>query len=230
MDSDSRQLAVLIDGDSINPAYFGRVLAEASRHGTVAIRRIYGNRGKLSDWEECISNHGIEPVLNSTTYKNAADIILTIHAVEILYSKKEINGFFIVTSDNDFAGLVKWIRDKGAYVAVVWSSSKEKHTPSFKDECNDFEYIDKLPPSDDPDPAAQGRLSDWKEAVREAVCMSAREDGWALLSDVGNKLKEIGHDFDYRAYCHGRLLPLVESCPEFETETEPDRVRSRSPT
>ena len=30
MDSDSRRLAVLIDGDSINPAYFGRVLTEAA--------------------------------------------------------------------------------------------------------------------------------------------------------------------------------------------------------
>ena len=90
-------------------------------------------------------------------------------------------------------------------------------------------YIEELSPLDNPDPAAQRKLSGWKEAVREAVHMSAREDGWALLSDVGNKLKEIGRDFDYRAYCHGDLLPLVKSCPEFETETGPDRVRSRSP-
>ena len=150
MDSDSRRLAVLIDGDSINPAHFGRVFAWATQCNDVIIRRIYGDHDKLEHWKECISNHGIESVPSYAKYKNTADIVLAVHAAEILYSNKEIGGFCIVTNDNDFAGLVKWIRDKGAYVAVVWSSSKEKHTPSFEDECNDFEYIDKLPPSDNP--------------------------------------------------------------------------------
>ena len=229
MNSDSRRLAVLIDGDFINPAHFGRVFAWAARSNEVIIRRIYGDHDKLEHWKECISNHGIESVPSYAKYKNAADIVLAVHAAEILYSNKEIGGFCIVTNDNDFAGLVKWIRDKGAYVAVVWSSSKDKHTPSFEDECNDFEYIDKLPPSDNPDPAARRKLSGWKEAVREAVYMPAREGGWALLSDVGSRLKEAGRGSDYRAYCHGDLLSLVRSCPEFETETGPDRVRSRSP-
>ena len=227
MDSDSRRLAVLIDGDFINPAHFGRVFAWATQCNDVIIRRIYGDHDKLEHWKECISNHGIESVPSYAKYKNAADIVLAVHAAEILYSNKGIGGFCIITNDNDFAGLVKWIRDKGAYVAVVWSSSKEKHTPSFEDECNDFEYIDKLPPPDNPDPSAQRKLSGWKETVREAVHMSTREGGWALLSDVGNKLKEIGRDFDYRAYCHGDLLPLIKSCPEFETEAGPERVRLR---
>ena len=220
---------MLIDGDFINPAHFGRVFAWVARSNEVIIRRIYGDHDKLEHWKECINNHGIESVPSYAKYKNAADIVLAVHAAEILYSNKEIGGFCIVTNDNDFAGLVKWIRDKGAYVAVVWSSSKDKHTPSFENECNDFEYIDKLLLPDNPDPVAQRKLSGWKEAVMEPICMSAREGGWALLSDVGNKLKEIGHDFDYRAYCHGDLLSLVKSCPELETETGPDRVRSRSP-
>ena len=60
MDSDSRRLAVLIDGDSIKPAYFGSVLAWAARHDVVAIRRIYGRHTKLADWKECIKRHEIE--------------------------------------------------------------------------------------------------------------------------------------------------------------------------
>ena len=34
MISKPRRIAVLIDGDYIDQAYFGRVLAEADRHGT----------------------------------------------------------------------------------------------------------------------------------------------------------------------------------------------------
>ena len=88
MDSDSRRLAVLIDGDSIKPAYFGSVLAWAARHDVVAIRRIYGRHTKLADWKECIKRHEIELMPTYVDYKNAADITLTIHAVEIFYSMK----------------------------------------------------------------------------------------------------------------------------------------------
>ena len=227
MDSDSRRLAVLIDGNSINPAYFGRVLAEAAEHGTVEIRRIYGGHGKLDCWKECISNHGIESVPNDAGYKNAADVMLIIDAAEMLHHRNEIGRFCIVASDNDFAGLARWMREQGIFVVGIGSTNTKPL--DFKRECNAFRYIEELSTLDNPDPAAQRKLSGWKETIMETIHMSAREDGWALLSDVGNKLKEIGRDFDYRAYCHGDLLPLVKSCPEFETETGPDRVRSRSP-
>ena len=223
MDSDSRRLAVLIDGDSINPAYFGRVLAWATRHDVVAIRRIYGRHTKLADWKECIKRHEIELMPTYVDYKNAADITLTIHAVEIFYAMKGIDGFCIVTSDNDFAGLVKWLRDKKAFVAVIWSSRPDNHKPSFENECDVFQYIDDLPlPSAD----SLHALSDWKDAVKESIRIVAREDGWALLSDVGNKLKEIKPALKFRDYCHRDLLPLIESCKEeFEIETRPERVR-----
>ena len=50
MSSDTRGLAVLIDGDSVKPEYFGRVLVCAARSGTVKIRRIYGGFNKLDAW------------------------------------------------------------------------------------------------------------------------------------------------------------------------------------
>ena len=161
--------------------------------------------------------------ITDVDYKNAADITLTIHAVEIFYAMKGIDGFCIVTSDNDFAGLVKWLRDKKAFVAVIWSSRPDNHKPSFEDECDVFQYIDDLPlPSAD----SLHALSDWKDAVKESIRIVAREDGWALLSDVGNKLKEIKPALKFRDYCHRDLLPLIESCKEeFEIETRPERVR-----
>ena len=224
MDSDPRRLAVLIDGDFIDPAHFGRVLAWVARHNEVVIRRIYGDHKKLDYWKKCIGNHGIEPVPNYTNYKNAADIILTLNAAEIFYSRKDIDGFCIVTSDNDFAGLVKWLRDKKAFVAAIWSSRPDNHKPSFGDECDVFKYVDDLPlPSAD----SLHALLDWKDAVKESIRMATREDGWALLSDVGNMLKATGREFDLSDYCHGKLFSLIESCSEFETKAGPERVRLR---
>ena len=198
MSSDSHRLAVLIDGDNAKPAYFGRALAEAARHGKVVIRRIYGGSKNLSTWEECIRRHGIKSIPNRVDGKNVADVILIIHAVEILHSEKMIDGFCIVASDNDFAGLANWLHEKGLFVVGISSSNTE---PSdFKNECDVFRHVEKLPPADDPDPAARRRLSEWKEAVREAIHMAKRKDGWALLSDVGNNLKKT---------VRGQLPPLL---------------------
>ena len=47
MASDSRQLAVLIDGDSVDMGSLGRIVVEAYRHGNVAIGRVYGDCEKL---------------------------------------------------------------------------------------------------------------------------------------------------------------------------------------
>ena len=225
MDLSPRILAVLIDGDNIKPAYYGRVMAWAARHGTVSMRRIYGNIGKLSDWKGCISNHGLEPVPNCIEGKNVADVMLTIHAVEILRSEKGIDGFCIAASDNDFAGLANWLRGEGAF--VVGTGSMETKPLEFKRECDCFEYVEDLPPEDDPDPVAQRKLSIWKDAVREAIQTSEQDDGWVLLADVGNKLKGAESGFDYSVYCHSDLLPLTQSCLEFETESNPERVRLR---
>ena len=230
MPSDTHTLVVLIDGDSVKPEYLGRVLAWAAKDRTVKIRRIYGDRSKLSDWEECISNHGIEPMINDGSHKNAADMMMAADAVEIYCHGSDVDGFCIVTQDNDFAGLVKWLRRKGAYVAAIWSSDHNNHEPSFKAECNDFMLVDELPGLDNPDPTAQKKLSGWKDAVREAIKTSAVKDGWVLLSDVGNRLKSARRDFEPRNFCHSKLFSLIDSCGEFEAQTDPERVRIRPQT
>ena len=216
MASNPRQLAVLIDGDSLDPGSLGRIMAEASRHGNVVIRRIYGNYDNLSYWAECIRHHKIKPVLNPARYKNAADIALIIDAVEVLCSGEKIDGFCIVASDNDFAVMANWIRRKEIFVVGIGSSK----TPpiDFKYECDVFRYIEDLPPLDNPDPTVQRDLANWKEVVKKAVDVSAGENGWALLSKVGSNLKEIKPVLDLRSYCHNNLLSLVKSCTEFDVQ------------
>ena len=45
--------------------------------------------------------------------------------------------------------------------------------------------------------------------------MSAPNDGWVLMSEVGIYLKGISPNFDFHNYCHGNLMSLIKSCPEF---------------
>ena len=215
MDSNPHRLAVLIDGDSIDPESLGRIMAKASRHGNVIMRRIYGNANKLSKWEECIRRHKITLVPNSAKYKNAADVAMIIDAVEIFCSGK-IDGFCIVASDNDFAVLANWMRRKKILVVGMGSSN----TPplDFKYECDVFGYIEDLPPLDNLDPVVQMDLSSWREIVKKAVDISSGENGWVLLSKVGSNLTEIKPVLNLRAYCHSDLLSLVKSCTEFDVQ------------
>ncbi len=142
MASDPRRLAVLIDGDFVDPEYFGSVLSEASRHGTVVTRRIYGNYKKLSDWEKCIGRHRIKIVPNYAEGSNAADFALTIDAVEMLCSREEVNGFCIVASDNHFASLIRRIHPDSVFVMGIDSSDRNI---SFKDTCTVFKNLEDLP-------------------------------------------------------------------------------------
>ena len=217
-------MAVLIDGDGVNPEHFGRMLAWAARDRPVKIRRIYGSSDKLNTWMECIRNHCITPVINRTNYKNAADIMLAMDAAEMLHSK-QVRSFCIVAHDNDFAGLVQWLHEKHAHVEVIWSSTLKEHNFSFQSGCDDSILEDELPYSDDPDPKAQEKLSGWKDAVRQVIKRHACEDGWMLLSEVRNRLKSNGQDIATRDYCHSKLSGLIDSCPEFEIRSERVRLR-----
>ena len=226
MSSDLSQIALLIDGDNKKPTDFGRMLAWASKHGIVEIRRIYATPAYLSKWEGCIKHHGIEPVPYNINGKNVADVILIIHAVEILCSEKKIDKFCIIASDNDFTGLANWLHGEG--ISVVGIGGKNTPTSSFANECDDFVYVEDLPQSNNPDLDAQAALSGWKDPVKDAIGTFAEEDGWALLSSVGDYLKHIERGLDYHAYCYKDLMRLLQSCPEeFEIGTEFNRARLR---
>ena len=198
MGSDPSKLAVLIDGDNAYLEYIERVMAYASRRGRVVARCIYGAHGKLDSHLECIKRHGFKPTYAEG--QNAADTSLIIDAMD-MFRSKVVDGYFIVTSDNDFAELARRLRRKGAFVAGIGASDKE--ISPFKDACNDFTHFEDLLPPDDQDPAIREFVHGWEEAVKEAIRACPKKDSWAFLSDIGNKLKDDGYNLDPAAHCHG---------------------------
>lgn len=97
--------------------------------------------------------------------KNAADIMMTIHAVEILRSAKGIGGFCIVAGDNDFAGLASWLRGEGAL--VMGTGNRETRPLEFKRECDDYKDMEDLPLAVDPDMVAQRKKAVRMEGYRQ---------------------------------------------------------------
>ena len=234
-----RRLAMLIDGDNAEAKLLDKMLEEASKHGTVTIRRIYGNwtHKGISRWSEAANKHAFQTPhqLNYTTGKNATDTFMVIDAMDVLHSG-HVDGFCIVSSDSDFTGLAKRARESGMFVMGMG----RKTTPeSFRNACEVFTFVEFLSdrPSvvdakgqraergaqdaaDEPLAEPEPQLPIWEDVVLRAIEMTAQEE-WARLADVGNSIRKADSSFDTRAYGCKTLLSLVRTAPEkFEVMEE----------
>lgn len=139
-------IAILIDGDNAQPKLLKETIEEVSKYGKATIRRIYGDWTSqvMNSWKNLINQHSINPIqkFSYTTGKNSTDGALIIDAMDILHSKN-VEGFCIVSSDSDYTGLAKRIREEGLFVMGIG----EKKTPeSFVQSCDIFTYTENITP------------------------------------------------------------------------------------
>ena len=243
------RLAVLIDGDNAEAKLLGSIMDEASKHGTATVRRVYGDwtTPGMTPWRKVANTYAFQTPhqLHYTTGKNATDSFLIIEAMELLYSD-HVDGFCIVSSDSDFTGLAKQIREHGMFVMGIGRSTTPE---SFQKACAVFTHTEilakmqevaagmpqvgagtkKSPDMKDaarsdnvvnPDSGEAHQTPDWKRMMRKAIDMASQEE-WARLADVGNNLRKIDPSFDTRAYGSKTLLALVTTAlDEFEIREE----------
>ncbi len=229
----SRDIAMLIDGDNAQPSLIEHVLAETAKYGKVTTRRIYGDwtTPQMSGWKDSLHTFAVQPIqqFRYTVGKNATDSALIVDAMDLLHGGA-VSGFCIVSSDSDYTRLAMRIREQGLFVMGVGRSMTPK---SFVNACEIFVYTENLTPqkktqpqpvqaasSDSPQTAAQ----DWTDMVKRAIETAAQDDGWATLASVGSFLRQLDPAFDSRSYGHRQLSQLIRSCPDvFELrETNPD--------
>lgn len=145
MDVTNSRIAILVDGDNAQPKSLKLILEEISaKYGKATIRRIYGDWTKegMRRWKDLLNELSFSPIqkFEYTTGKNSTDGALIIDAMDILHSKS-VNGFCIVSSDSDFTGLAKRIREEGVLVIGMG----RKSTPqAFVQSCEVFTFIENL--------------------------------------------------------------------------------------
>ena len=245
-DAPSHRIAMLIDGDNAEAKLLARCLDEASKHGTVTIRRIYGDwtNPAMSRWREAANMHAFQTPhqLGFTTGKNATDTFLIIEAMDILHSGS-VDGFCIVSSDSDFTGLAKRIREQGMFVMGIGRMT----TPaSFQRACEVFTFTEilsehpktaimlargvgsapsALSDSGDDAPAKPDEISvplvpTWKKTILKAIEMTS-QDEWNKLEAVAHNIRKVDSSFDPRTYGKSKLLLLIRTAPSlFEVREE----------
>lgn len=125
-----KKIVVLIDAENTSAKYADGIMEYLKKQGVIISARIYGdfiNNEGLKGWNNKAIEYEMEQKQQLTTRagKNASDIALVIDAMDLLYQKK-IDIFCIVTSDGDYTGLVKRIREDGIEVIGIGKEDASK--------------------------------------------------------------------------------------------------------
>jgi hypothetical protein len=216
------RLAILIDADNANPKTLSALLAEVAKYGVASVKRAYGDwtTPQLGGWKTMLVEHAVQPMQQfaNTKGKNATDSALIIDAMDLLHTRG-LDGFCIVSSDSDFTGLARRIRENGLLVIGFG----EKKTPkAFVVACDRFVHTELL---DAATVKPTGRATSAPKEdrrlvalVRKAVEDASDDTGWAPLGAVGSRIAQQQPDFDSRSWGFAKLSGLARALPMFEVE------------
>jgi uncharacterized LabA/DUF88 family protein len=226
----TNKIALLVDGDNASPKLLSLILEEASKYGKVTVRRIYGDwtSSHMNAWKTILNEMAFNPIqkFSYTSGKNSTDSALIIDAMDILHDEL-VDGFCIVSSDSDYTGLAKRIREEGIFVMGIG----EKKTPNaFVKSCEIFTYVENLEIIEVLPPVKNEKSSGKKQAktttkvpvnmqvIQKAFDMSANETDEINISTMGLNLRKLDPSFDCRTYGFKTLTSLFNNLPDFEVK------------
>ena len=136
------RLAVLIDADNAPRDCLGGIMEEVAIYGTPNIKRAYGDwsTSNLAGWKQELLDNSVSAVQQFayTKGKNSTDSAMIIDAMDILYAGNT-DGFVLVSSDSDFTGLARRLREDGLFVIGIGEHKTPKPLIAA---CNKFIYIE----------------------------------------------------------------------------------------
>ena len=246
MESKTNKIAILVDGDNAQAKLLKPILEEVSKYGKATIRRIYGDWTipQMNSWKEKLNDLSFNPIQKFayTTGKNSTDSSMIIDAMDILHDKI-VDGFCIVSSDSDYTGLAKRIREDGVFVMGIGV----KTTPNaFVQSCEVFTYCENIAedgpiqeqtikktqtPKTTIAPKAKKAPIHIEEEkitkkniyplvdlnlINKAYDLSINEEEATFIANIGSNLRKIDPSFDSRTYGYKNLTQLFSSLKEYE--------------
>lgn len=242
MQDNKFNIAVLIDGDNAQAKLIKEILEEVSKYGKATIRRIYGDwtTPHMNSWKEMINLHSFSPIqkFSYTTGKNSTDSSMIIDAMDILHSSS-VDGFCIVSSDSDYTGLAKRIREEGMFVMGIGRRITPK---AFVQSCEIFTYAENLLPEEKPKSTSKKVEKSQVSTTRKNVVVteevkkelpeketaeldlsiidkafeiSSDEEEEIHIAKIGASLRKIDPSFDPRSYGFRNLTELFRNLDKY---------------
>lgn len=232
-----KRYALLIDAENTSVKYLETILKELREYGMVTYKRMYGDftMGSLSEWNEKALDYAIVPIQQPrySKAKNAADIMLVIDAMDILYGQN-VDGFCIISSDSDFTRLVNRLTEGGMMVIGMGKSDASK---TLKTACTEFKNLEKIYEAsqaaednglqtdeeiqkEDVENAAITPIEEIRRNILDIVQQKENKGEKAGLGGVKSQLQKAYTDFDERNYGYNSMTTFVQDMKEVKLITE----------
>ena len=185
------KIAVLIDGENISQNDIDYIFKEIKQDGKILLSKLYCGVDHLAQWKDACNKYtiGIVTQNNFVSGKNTTDSSLIIDAMDILYTRK-VNTFYILSSDSDFTGIIRRIREDDKVVVGVG----EMKTPaSIINACNKFLFIENLRPGNDEKKKDKDEPTDKIES-KKASTTTAEEKSITNLEVIIKEILDIISD------------------------------------
>lgn len=213
----------------------------------------------LGRWKEVLLEYSITPMqqYSYTVGKNATDSAMIIDAMDILYSGK-VEGFCLATSDSDFTKLASRLRESGMVVIGMGEEKTPRPFISACDEFKFVDKLSKkldniadlksiktkkmnilktntiVPTTNNNSKTAfeetsQTDIDTIGDTIVAVINDNSDDDGYMLVSDIGNIISKRYVDFDVRNFGHKKMVPFLESLGLFEIKKVQDFDNKKRP-
>jgi len=216
-------IALLIDGENAPYNNIEHIIETISLNCRPTIRRVYGDwtNATMKNWKFVVNQYAIKPIQKFayTFGKNSTDGALIIDAMDILHSKK-VEGFCIISSDSDYTGLAKRIREEGY---IMMGMGGEQTPDVFREACDQFHYFKDLNISTIETVSNLSnqfdiKNDDYVKIVDKAYRLCVKNYGTTVisLSLLGNKIIHIAKNFNTKNYGSSTLTDLVRKISKYQ--------------
>lgn len=241
MTSINNKIALLIDADNTSAKYIKTIIDELNlNYGVISVKRVYGDWTNecLKSWKDVMLEYSLTPMQQFayTTGKNSTDSAMIIDAMDILYTKTDIDAFCLATSDSDFTRIAARLRESGKLVIGMGRSQTPK---AFISACNEFKYLDVIESKDDGDAAAESDnevdpvsgsnitpLKDIEEFAFDII--NSTDTHTIQLGRVKQILLSQFSDFDERNYGFSKFSTFINSFNEFTVKGNDVKITDSS--
>jgi uncharacterized protein (TIGR00288 family) len=179
----ARSAALLIDFDNVTLGVhtdLGRELkalinSEVFR-GKIAVRRAYADWRRFPNYVVPLTEASIDLIFApayGSSKKNTTDLRMSADAIELAFTRPEIDTFILLTGDSDFSSTVMKLKEYGKYVIGV--GMRESSSDLIIQNCDEYFSYHAL-----------------TGLTRSKAGEGMREDPWELVARASQKMKATG--------------------------------------
>jgi uncharacterized protein (TIGR00288 family) len=186
-----------------NPAPYEALARLCQDYGHAAIRKAYADWARFTRYQENLAMNGVDMIQVprvGASAKNAADIRMTVDAVETIFTHPAVEVFVLVTGDSDYSPLVRRLREYGKWVVGVGTEANASRL--LVSVCSEYKFWGTLVAEIDPAARPAITAAFDIDAARQLL-LRAFEEAGADTPTAGtfkNKMLLLDPSFDERNY------------------------------